>query len=386
MSAGLEIRGKSMRIWMKLDAAEPVIRETLNWPHTPENENKARTLAELIKLEIELERFSLAKHFPHSRHIKKNQMSYYIDQYKELIRWEVAPSTYDGYMSHVKNHVVPKWYRVHPKDIDTYSIKKWINTLKESLAPKTIREIVTRFASIHDLWRQENKIAYNPFETIVVKQLDNLEPDPFTKTEISMIISAQAASDFQNLLPCIFWTGLSISEQIAIAWEDIDLEKGTIEVNRNYVKGVFKVTKNRRRKRHLKLLQPAIQALRKQYALTGNRYSQTVDVLQRDNRTYKQERLHFVWINQEYDQPFNYYEVRYIWRKHLQRSKVRYRGVNQGRHTFASQLLSSGQVPPEWIADQLGHSDTSMIYKHYGKLIAEDIPDYLSKINNYINQ
>lgn len=386
MSAGLEIRGKSMRIWMKPISNEPPIKETLDWPFTPENVEKAKKLAELIKLEIDLDQFNLAKHFPNSKHLKKNQMSYYISQYREMIRWDVAPSTYDGYCSQIKKHIFPRWSKVHPKDIDTALVKKWVNQLKETLAPKTVREVVTRLAAIHDLWRQENKISYNPFETIVIKQLDNLEPDPFTKTEIAMILGIVASSDIQNLLPCVFWTGLSISEQISIAWEDIDLEKGTIQVNRNHVKGFHKVTKNRRRKREIKLLQPAIKALRRQYAITGNRYSQTVNVLQRDNQTYKQERLHFVWINKEYDRPFNYYELRYIWRRHLKKANVRYRGINQGRHTFASQLLSSGQVPPEWIADQLGHSDTSMIYKHYGKLIAEDIPDYLTKINNYINQ
>lgn len=385
MSAGLEIRGKSMRIWMKPISTEPPLKETLNWPFTPENTDKAKKLAGLIKLEIELDQFNLAKHFPQSKHLKKNQMSYYITQYREMIRLEVAPSTFDGYSSQIKKHIFPKWAKVHPKDIDTAIVKKWVNELKENLAPKTVREVVTRLAAIHDLWRQENKISYNPFETIVIKQLDNLEPDPFTKTEIAIILGTQAGSDIQNLLPCVFWTGLSISEQISIAWEDIDLEKGTIQVNRNHVKGLHKVTKNRRRKREIKLLQPAIQALRRQYAVTGNRYSQTVNILQRDNQTYRQERLHFVWINKEYDRPFNYYELRYIWKRHLKKANVRYRGINQGRHTFASQLLSSGQVPPEWIADQLGHSDTSMIYKHYGKLIAEDIPDYLTKINNYIN-
>lgn len=90
--------------------------------------------------------------------------------------------------------------------------KKWINELKENLAPKTIREVITRLASIHELWRQENKIPYNPFENIVIKQLDNLEPDPFSKTEILMILGAMANQDIQNLLPCIFWTGLSISD------------------------------------------------------------------------------------------------------------------------------------------------------------------------------
>lgn len=386
MSAGLEIRGNSMRIWMKPINTEPVFKETLSWPTSPDNIEKAKKLADLIKLEIELDQFNLAKHFPNSRHLNKNQMSYYITQYREMIRLEVAPSTFDGYCSQIKNHIFPRWSKVHPKDIDTALVKKWVHGFKDKLAPKTIREVVTRLAAIHDLWRQDKKIAYNPFETIVIKQLDNLEPDPFTKTEISMVLGARADLDIQNLLPCVFWTGLAISEQIAIAWEDIDLEKGTIQVNRNYVKGFYKVTKNRRRKREIKLLQPAIQALRRQYAVTGNRYSQIINVLQRDNQTYRQERLHFVWINKEYDRPFNYYELRYIWRRHLKRANVRYRGINQGRHTFASQLLSSGQVPPEWIADQLGHSDTSMIYKHYGKLIAEDIPDYLTKINNYIYQ
>ena len=168
MSAGLEIRGKSMRIWMKPISSEPVIKETLNWVFTPENVEKAKKLAELIKLEIELEQFSLAKHFPNSRNLNKNQMAYYIAQYREMIRLEVAPSTFDGYNSQMKKHIFPKWAKVHPKDIDTAIVKKWVNELKTTLAPKTIREIVTRLAAIHDLWRQQNKVSYNPFETIVI--------------------------------------------------------------------------------------------------------------------------------------------------------------------------------------------------------------------------
>lgn len=84
-----------------------------------------------------------------------------------MIRWDVAPSTYDGYCSQIKNtysHAGPKFI----KRIDTALVKKWVNQLKETLAPKTVREVVTRLAAIHDLWRQENKISYNPFETIIL--------------------------------------------------------------------------------------------------------------------------------------------------------------------------------------------------------------------------
>lgn len=386
MSAGLEIRGNSMRIWMKPITTESPIKETLDWPYTPENVDRAKKLAELIKLEIQLDQFSLAKHFPNSKHIKKNQISYYVEVWKDIAIKEVAPITYDSYLSKVNTHVLPRWGKIHPKDIDTVSVKKWIHKLKETLNPKTIREVVTRLATIHTIWRHEHQIPYNPFENINIQQIDGPEPDPFTKTEIAMILNTPTDLDIENLLPCIFWTGLSISEQIPIAWEDIDLEKGIIRINRSYVKGVYRVTKNRRRKRELKLLKPAIDALRLQYQKTGNRYSKAIDVLQRDNQTYRQERVRFVWINQEQNNHFEYHELRYRWNKHLKKTKVRGRDINQGRHTFASQLLSSGQVPPEWIADQLGHTDTSMIYKHYGKLIADDMPDYLTKINNYINQ
>lgn len=384
MSAGLEIRGKSMRIWIRPDVNEPIIKETLDWSYTPENHERAKKLANLIKLEIELNQFSLSKHFPNSKNIKKNQVSYYAQQYLIQTVKEVAPSTYDSYRGHVNNHIVPKWGKIHPKDINTNMLKRWIEDLKESLNNKTVREIITRFAQIHAIWRDEKQMPYNPFENIVIHQLDPPEPDPFSKVEIAMILNTETDLDIQNLLPCLFWTGLSMSEQIPIAWEDIDLDKGTIQISRSYVRGIYRVTKNRRRKRKIKLLEPAIQALKKQYQISGNAKPKTIEVLQRDNKTKLIDKVRFVWINHERSNHFEYHELRYRWNKHLKKAKVRGRGINQGRHTFASQLLTSGQVPPEWIAEQLGHSDTSMIYRHYGKLIAEDMPDYINKLNSYI--
>lgn len=38
------------------------------------------------------------------------------------------------------------------------------------------------------------------------------------------------------------------------------------------------------------------------------------------------------------------------------------------RHTFASWALALGEVP-EWVARTLGHVDTSMVYKTYGRYI-----------------
>ncbi|MDH4608121.1 integrase [Pseudomonas sp. BN102] len=56
---------------------------------------------------------------------------------------------------------------------------------------------------------------------------------------------------------------------------------------------------------------------------------------------------------------------------HLKRARVRHRGPNQCRRTFASQALSC-YVPVEWVARQLGHTDTTMVKKHYGRWIPSD--------------
>ena len=45
--------------------------------------------------------------------------------------------------------------------------------------------------------------------------------------------------------------------------------------------------------------------------------------------------------------------------------------TGSSRHTFASQALSS-YVQVEWVARQLGHTDTTMVKKHYGRWIPSD--------------
>lgn len=55
MSAGFEIHGKSMGAWMRSIATEPTVKETLDWAFTAENQERAEKLANLIKLELQLE-------------------------------------------------------------------------------------------------------------------------------------------------------------------------------------------------------------------------------------------------------------------------------------------------------------------------------------------
>ena len=44
-------------------------------------------------------------------------------------------------------------------------------------------------------------------------------------------------------------------------------------------------------------------------------------------------------------------------------------------------MLSSGVTTPEWIAEQMGHSNTAMVFKHYATWISEDGPDVVGHLN-----
>jgi integrase len=59
-------------------------------------------------------------------------------------------------------------------------------------------------------------------------------------------------------------------------------------------------------------------------------------------------------------------------------AKVKYRNPYQTRHTYASMMLTAGESD-RWVAAQMGHTDTGMINRIYGKWIVDAQPDAGSK-------
>lgn len=136
--------------------------------------------------------------------------------------------------------------------------------------------------------------------------------------------------------------------------------------------------------RKVRLLAPVLDALSKLKAMTKGAKPQTVDVVQRDNRTVRQHKLHFVFLNTSSGEPHvSDFTIRdRFFKTHLEHAGVRYRGPGQCRHTYGSQLLSSGVASIGWIAEQMGHTKGNMIRKHYGTWINEDGLDVIAMLEH----
>jgi integrase len=142
---------------------------------------------------------------------------------------------------------------------------------------------------------------------------------------------------------------------IALQWPDIDWVHGVVHVHQAMVEKTLKGTKTEAGERYVKILPAAHAALQdqKQHTfLAGGR----------------------VFHNPVTNQPFvTDKQIREsVWRPLLRRAGVRYRNPYQTRHTYACTLLSRGENIL-WVAQQLGHVDTEMVIRTYGKKWIPDL-------------
>lgn len=194
---------------------------------------------------------------------------------------------------------------------------------------------------------------------------DDLDPevDPFNLTEQMELLSVMEP-EIRNLYQFAFWSGLRISEYIALKWQDIDFDKGIIKVRRAKTQKdkEVSITKTDGSRRDVLMLSRAREALLNQ-------------------RQHTQLANKEVFLDPKTGQAFDGDEIprRRYWCPAFKLTDVRYRTPKQTRHSYASWLLTAGESKSA-VAKQMGHTDESMIDKHYHKWIKQEVDTTGDKI------
>lgn len=386
MSAGIEPLKTSIRIWWKIDGKRH--RETLyNTPPTANNIKEAQATADMISQQIRMGIFDRNQVFPNSPKRPESYFGHYIGIWKRNEVSTVSPTSWQTYLSKVENHIQPYWSKKQIAKITTEDFEHWVyKVLQKRLAPKTIRDIIMLWHTIWGYWARKERNPSDPTAYIKLSSNDSEDINPFSKDEIATIINSETDPTLKNLWTVMLWSGLSSHELIPLAVEDLALENGCLYVRRGFVKGLHKATKNRRRKRQVELLPIVIDALANQQNIVQANVKQSIEILNRDNITKETQYLTWLWYDPNRKTHYNYAQLEKRWMAHLSKCHIAYRSLNNGRHTYASQVLSSGAVSAEWLANQLGHANTEMIHKHYGKFIPQDARHIIDRLNQAIHQ
>lgn len=377
MADGFEVRGNTVRVYFRYKGE--LCREKIG-EATQQNITHAKRLAQIINYEIDSGTFDYARHFPDSPRVKNATFGFYLALLLSIKKNQVAASSYRGEEQKARAHIRPKWGAMAIDKINHIAVQQWVqDELSVKLGNKTIKDIISIMRQTFDLYSTSNKTAFNPTTGIKIKLPDTPDPQPFTLQELEKIFSTETDRVQElNLMKFMIWDGPRVSEALALAWEDVvSVEKGVIRYQRAKVLGKYKVTKTRRSTRTHTLLKPAREALQAQFRLTGQLTPIDAEITDRDNRTVRQQKLRPVFLNSKtlkpHDGDQNIRER--FWQTHLKNAGVPYRAPSQARHTFISQMLSTGVVPLHWIAQHVGHTTTDMIQKTYGKWIAQDGAD-----------
>jgi integrase len=325
------------------------------------------------------------QHFKRGDAISDTELGRIINDWLTSKSLEVSVTTMRGYRSKAK--LIDKHFKTKGLTaLKPRFVREFLEKLiRRGYSNKSVNEYLIVLRGVCGRLLEDEVIEQDPTRKFKNYRTASSEPDPFTQAEMLKIFSVHDATDSEMALVKFgLFTGLRISELLALAWEDVDLEAGTLHVRRARVAGKLKTPKNRASNRVLDLGEDAVEVLKSIKPVSaGQRMKRTYYVNLEDNRSEAKQRLRIVFLNSRTGGPIRNdgHFSRYFLKPLLKKAGVRYRSPNNCRHTFASQMLTKG-VPAAWIASYLGHSSEQMLYKHYAKIIPEDLKNLVEQMNH----
>lgn len=252
----------------------------------------------------------------------------------------------------------------------------------------TVNYYMTTIAGMFQFAADHGYLEANPFDGIKPLKKARAEPDPLTRDEFIRLIDACRHQQTKNLWSLAVYTGVRHGELTSLAWEDIDLEAGTITIRRNYTKlGEFTLPKTEAStNRVIHLIQPAISVLRNQAEMTRLGKRHRIDVQLREYGRTESHECTFVFNPQlvrRCQQVGIIYKVDSIgdlWDAAMKRAGIRHRKAYQSRHTYACWSLSAG-ANPSFIASQMGHASAQMVFNVYGAWMADSSSEQIAMLN-----
>jgi integrase len=188
----------------------------------------------------------------------------------------------------------------------------------------------------------------SPWKNIKSLKEQKSEVDPFTLDEVNMIIEC-VRPDMRDYYITRFFSGMRSSEIDGLKWRYVDFDRRHIMVREALVQGRIEPTKTDGSSRDIAMNHLVFEALRRQREVSANISE-------------------FVFCMRTGNPLINRNVTGRVWYPTLSNLGLRPRRPYQTRHTAATLWLASGENP-EWIARQMGHSSTEMLFRVYSRYV-----------------
>lgn len=276
------------------------------------------------------------------------------------------PSTAASYRDLVRVHIVPALGAVALADLTAAQVSAWVADMARkptgrggTLSPCRVAyaRAVLR-AALHEAVRLR-LIPSNPVELVRAPRQEPKQVEAFTLAEAQALDRAAEGQRLAALVRVAWRTGLRLGELLALRWEDVDWDTGTVSVRRNVVQVKGKTvlqdsTKSKKGVRTIAMV-PAVAV-----ELRAHQKRQAEERLKA--REWWQDGG-LVFCTQE-GKPLGARNVERFWYAVRDKAGVPKHGFHSLRHTFATLARAAG-VDLADIADALGHESPAFTAKQY---------------------
>lgn len=372
---GVEIHGNSLRISFSWKRRRH--RETLGLPVTKANIKYAAQKRAAVLHAIKMGTFNYAEAFPNSKHAggahgSSKRVGELIDVYLPLKAVDITPDTEARYKMALQVCANTIGTNRLVSSLLPHDIQKLRADLIATRKPSTVNHYLATLAGFLEWCEQNGHATKGLAEACVPFDLSDADPDPLTYDEYQALITKGCLHDQDRAaITLMVYTGLRPGELCGLAVEDVDLQRGSINVARSVTsRNTFKVPKTGN-SRTVFLLPPAAEAAKTLIELAKGNARVSVPVA--INRHQHREDTFTPLLSpklQARKAKTNDWFVPTAWNTKFnniqRRSGIRPRRPYQTRHTYACWCIAAhGNLA--FIANQMGHKDFTMLTKVYGK-------------------
>jgi integrase len=284
----------------------------------------------------------------------------------DSVRDSVRDVTYRGYDRQVRNHITPMLGSIKLRALTPTHVRGlYRNKTDAGFSPRTVQYV---HVTLHKALKQavnDGLVPRNVTEAVKPPQLRREEIKPLTSKQAKMFLKAVRGDQLEALYVLAITAGLRQGELLGLRWEDLDIERGTLQICRTLSGSkqgnpIFSVPKTAKGKRSVKLTEKALEALKRHREVQLKEMQCLAGLWQEHGLVFTTQK----------GTPINRQNlVTRSFKPFLDRAglpKIRFHDL---RHTCATLMLCGG-IHPKVVQELLGHASVTVTLDTYSHVLA----------------
>lgn len=307
------------------------------------------------------------------------KLAEYAEEWLARREHDLRITTFTSYSYMLKKYILPQLGGCRLQELRPNDILTLLTALRSQGLTRTVGLVRTVLhKALQDAVYLE-MLKSNPVDRVQTPKIPRHRAQAYTLEEISAILE-QARPRWRPLIQFAAFSGLRISEVLALKWEDVDLKKGYVKVHRSIVdvKGrsvLQDKTKTPAGERAFTLPDPALDALRMQ------RKAQLEQRLA-SGPAWKERGFVFTTATGKATGPS---VTRRAYRSIRDAAGASQLSFHSLRHTSASIQLAA-EVTLEAVSKRLGHGSSRVTADTYSHMLPQMDQDAAVKVNAFLDR